>query len=43
VGDFFSQHYLDQLREKDLGELLSTWAARENTKRRVKKTTARSA
>lgn len=30
VGDFFSQHYLDQLLEKDLGELLSAWAAREN-------------
>lgn len=29
VGDFFSQHYLDQLLEKDLGDLLSSWSERE--------------
>ena len=29
VGDFFSQHYLDQLLEKDLKELLDAWSERE--------------
>jgi hypothetical protein len=29
VGEFFSQHYLDQLLEKDLRELLDVWSERE--------------
>jgi hypothetical protein len=33
VGDFFSQHYLDQLLDRDLKELLDAWAEREKAGR----------